>query len=281
MGKQKETSREELERFPQFTPDYAFSTHFDLDTGKHYAFPKERENQIRAILSKCIEPHLQAVPFREKPTGLDRFLHNAVRALAIYIHQHKSLPSFDRERARKAINNALNALRPAQQELQAIAAWPELVAYLQRIYLGADKHDQFPGANKRQYLAAERLHKAEFEAFQKISPTTVVGQLSPLESLLMVAEERVKFRPGDPQRKDHVQEFVDCIGLAWICGTGRLPTYSKVSGRSRGPSPFAALMIAINTQILPKHMQSQNYFRDYAQKSVKRLKQEFPELQSR
>jgi hypothetical protein len=89
----------------------------------------------------------------------------------------------------------------------------------------------------------------------------------------MLATERVKFQPGDYQRKELVQNFVDELAFAWMCGTGRVPTYSKPSKRSKNPSPFAALLTAVNG-VLPNTLQSRNNFRDYAQRSVKRMRKE-------
>jgi hypothetical protein len=71
------------------------------------------------------------------------------------------------------------------------------------------------------------------------------------------------------------------MAFAWATGTGKLPTYSKPSRRSRNQSPFAALLTTINKQFFNTELQSQNDFRDHAIKSVKWLKAKYPQLQVR
>jgi hypothetical protein len=293
MAKQKETSREELARFPQFVPDESFSPHyFDLETGEYHIFPKERGEQIRETLTNYIRPHLQSVTFRGKPTSLDCFLKHAVHALGVYIHQHNLLPDFDRKQAKQTLDDARDAVLAAQQKLQAIMAWPELARFVERIFVQAGKikiddgHPLLeqnskvgePNIGEPEVLTRKlRLYDEMRDEFRKFSPQTLWDLLFRLEPVLTLAAERVKFQPGDYQRKYYVQEFIDELAFAWICGTGRLPTYSKMSERSHNPSPFAAFLTGVNS-VLPECMQSANSFRDYAQKSVKRMKEEFPEL---
>jgi hypothetical protein len=293
MAKQKETSRDEPARFPEFSPDETFSPlHFDMGTGAYSAFSKDREEEINRILGDCIRPLLQsAASFRGKPTGLDRFLSNANRALAVYIDQHDPRRSFDRAKAGDLLRKAIEATSSARETLESIAAWQELTAYTQRIFvhageirrdrpLEADDEVQAelrpiaPGLDRSVNPLEKLLRSRDLarDEFCKFSPQTLATRLRQLEPVLTLAAEHVKFQPGDYQRKELVQNFVDELALAWMCGTGRVPTYSKPSKRSRNPSPFAALLTAVN-RILP--VQSRNNFRDYAQRSVKQMKKEF------
>ena len=286
MAKQKVTPREELARLPQFASDEGFSPdRFDFGADKYRVFPEEREIEIRKVLADCIRPSLRSVTFLDEPTSLDRFLDNAIRALAVYIQQCDSRPSFDRAKAGDALRNAIEAVCTARERLQSIAKWRELADFVETVFVRAGKTEQATRADKtrQQQILSERtlarelrLHDEPQEIFQKFSPQTLAVKLLQLEPVLMLAAERIKLQPGDHQRNEHIQRFVDEIAFAWICGTGQFPTYSKQSRRSRNPSPFAALLIAMNKTILPEHMRSRNDFRDYAQNSVKRMKQRFP-----
>lgn len=292
MAKQKETSREELARFPQFAPDESYSP----------LYPKDREDEIKNVLTRCIRPRLQSVMFLDEQTSLDRFLRHAIHALAVYIHKSNSNRNFDRAQAACRLREAVGSVCTARERLESITGWPELTAFVESILVHAGKTNRNRGAEDearkefnqsspqiriddreqqlRSLIRELRLHDKEREEFHKFSPQTLAAQLRRLEEVLMVAAERVKFQPGDYQRKDFVQKFVDEIAFAWICGTGQLPTYSKPSHRSRNQSPFADLLIAINGTILPDHIRSRNDFRDYGQNSVKLMKQMFPELLS-
>ena len=136
MAKQKETSREVLARFPQFIPDETFSPyHFDFETGTYSAFDKDREDEIKRILGNCIRPQLQsAASFCGKPTSLARFLNNAIHALAVYMHQHDPFRSFDREKARLVLRDAIEATSTARERLEEIAGWQELTAFVQSVF---------------------------------------------------------------------------------------------------------------------------------------------------
>jgi hypothetical protein len=284
MAKRKETSRDDLARVPQFIPDETFSPlHFDMETGAYSAFSRDREDEIKRILGDCIRPQLQsAASFRGKPTSLDRFLRNANRALAVYIDQHDPRRSFDRAKAGDLLRKAIEATSSARETLESIAAWQELAAYTQRIFVhaGEARRDRplepLEADDEVQAEVEKLLRMRDFarDEFCKFSPQTLAARLRQLESVLTLAAERAKFQPGDYQRKELVQNFVNELAVAWMCGTGRVPTYSKPSKRSRNPSRFAALLTAVNG-VLPDTIQSPNNFRDYAQRSVKQMRKEF------
>jgi hypothetical protein len=229
-----------LESLPQFRPGLGFDTdHVDIETGASLAFSPERHKQIRDLLEKHIQQYVQTVNWLDKPTGLERFLREAVSAIAIYIDQRKVQAAFDRKKAKRFLTDAADAVSAAQKKMQAIEGWAELSSFLERLLAKV-------GTGPENEMSEETLMGRERRILRGLEPKQLALLLSQLEPLLTLAAERVQFQPGDFQRDDAAQNFVDEMASAWIAGTGCLPTYSRQSSRSRRPSPFAELLIAIN-----------------------------------
>jgi hypothetical protein len=271
-----------LEPLPQFRPGVGFDTdHVDIETGASLAISPERHKQIRDLLEKHIQPYVRTVNWLDKPTELERFLREAVRAIAIYLDQRNVQTAFDRKKAKKFLTDAADAVSAAQKKLQAIAGWTELSSFLERLLaaVGTGREKNFKMSEETLLQFHKRTRKERKRRILRgLEPKHLALLLSQLEPLLTLAAERVEFQPGDFQRDDAAQNFVDEMALVWIAGTGCLPTYSRQSTRSRRPSPFAELLIAINEKVFESKIRSHNDFREYALKSVKRMKERFPEL---
>jgi hypothetical protein len=271
-----------LDALPQFQPGGGFDIdHVNTETGSVSGFSPQRRKKIRKVLTEHIERHVRTVDWLEMPTGLERFLREAEHAIAIYLDQRNLQFAFDREKAKAYLRKAAGAVSAAQKKLQAIVAWTELSSFLERLFaaVGAGRKNGF----KMSEEALSQFHKKTRKERKRgilrgLEPKHVALLLSQLEPLLTLAAERVEFQPGDYQRDNAAREFVDAMAFAWICGTGRLPTYSTPSPRSRRPSPFAELLTAINAKILDSKTRSSKSFRSYALQSVNRMKERFPDL---
>jgi hypothetical protein len=279
------TNKDALKKLPQFRPSPSFDIHnADVETGSFSAFPPERLKEIKNLLTEHIQLHVRVVDWSGEPTGLERFLREAVNAIAIYINHRGVEPAFDRNRAKILLTRANEAVCVAQAQLQAIAAWPELATFLERLFVGTGKETSSTSRHMRKQVS-ESSSKASNQMKRKtlgiLDPKSLAILLLQVEPLLTLAAERVEFQLGDFQRDDAAREFVDAMAFAWICGTARLPTYSSPSTRSRKPSPFAELIAAVNERIFSSGIRSPNNFREYGQGSVKRMKDEHPELVKR
>jgi hypothetical protein len=264
-----------LQALPQLRQPEGFDI-VDFETLS--GFEPERRGEIRKVLTKYIEPYLR----RDEPTALEQFLRETEHAIAIYKYQYNVQPtdnmqlSFDRRKAKTYLSKAATAVSTAQKSLQAIAGWPELSRFLERLFLAHRNGTQNQRVRHektvlQQIKLIEKSSK-EREAFRSIQPEHLSDDLFNLKLLLILAAKRVTFQPGEVQRNDAAREFVDAMASAWFAAAGRRPTYSKPSPHSRRPSPFAELLTAINEKILDGKTRSANYFREYALQSVKRTK---------
>jgi hypothetical protein len=276
------TGADFLDALPQFQPGGGFDIdHVNTETGSVSGFSPQRREEIRKVLTEHIEPYVRTVNWLDEPTGLERFLREAESAIAIYLDQRNVQPAFDREKAKAYLGKAADAVSAAQKKLQAIAGWPELSSFLERLFAteGTGRENGFKMSEETLSQFHKKTRRERKRGILRdLEPKHVALLLSRLEPLLTLAAERVEFQPGDYQRDDAAREFVDLLAFAWICGTGRLPTYSTPSPRSRRPSPFAELLTAINEKILDSKTRSSNSFRSYALQSVDHMKERFPDL---
>jgi hypothetical protein len=111
------------------------------------------------------------------------------------------------------------------------------------------------------------------DKFRRISPLELAAQLLELEAVMTLAAEKVTFQPGDFQRIQYAQKFVDELANAWLSATGELPTYSKPSRRSRNLSKFAAMLNIINQEVLSEGKFLSNSLQYYGQRAVKNIGQ--------
>jgi hypothetical protein len=271
------SDRATLDRLPQFEPDVSFDIHdFDIESGTYRAFPTDRESQLIRILSECVAPYVRLTEWNGKPTNLDRYIEAARLAVAIYVYQRKKQSQYDRAKAKELLIKTHNDIFRAWKSLIALSQRRELMDYLENVYLATTNSSE--PSEKRSAGALKRglrKYKIRLESFSKIAPHVAAVNLGRLEPIIMLAAERVGYQAGDYQRDSIAQKFTDEMAFAWPTGTGKLPTYSKPSRRSRNQSPFAALLTAINKQFFDPELQSHNDFRDHAVKSVKLLKAKF------
>jgi hypothetical protein len=76
------TDKDALKKLPQFRPGPSFDIdHINIQTGSLSAFPPERLKEIRNVLTEHIQSHVRVVEWSGEPTGLERFLREAVKAI--------------------------------------------------------------------------------------------------------------------------------------------------------------------------------------------------------
>jgi hypothetical protein len=263
-----------LEVLPQFGP----ATGLDI---RYADINPRRRQKIRKLLTGCIEPYVRT----DEPNALGRFLRETEHNVAIYIDQRNAQqPAFDREKAKKYLRKAANTVHAAQKDLQAIAGWPELSSFLERLSVrrarawqnaarGRDEPGRSEGGPSNSLLHEIKLiekAKKERELLQAVQPRHLADVLFQLEPLLIIAIERVAFQSDED---DAARNFTDAMASAWFDATGRLPTCAKKSIRSRGSSPFVELLTVINQKIFKPKMRSPNNFFQYGVKSVSRMKE--------
>ena len=123
------TPRSDLDRLPQFEPDHTFR----LDETQHESglpFPESRARQIRDVLSSAMKDHVRKARFQGKSTSLERFLGNAMLAIATYESRSLRRRAYDRGRASKLLKEVRVALWAFQRALERTVEWKQLDRYL-------------------------------------------------------------------------------------------------------------------------------------------------------
>ena len=254
MPSRPRTPQSDLDRLPQFEPDHTFR----LDETQHESvlpFPESRARQIRDVLSSAMKDHVREACFHGKPTSLERFLGNAMLAIATYESRSLRRPASDRGRASKLVKEVRAALWAFQRTLERTVEWKQLDRYLESLFVAARKqnerqHDEREGKRSAAKLTASRI-AAKDEAGRPVSSrfSREIAERGPepiklLEPLLALAVEKLEFQPGDFQRDEIVREFVDAMMFAWMSATGVRPTISKSK-----PLAFQRLLATINQEI--------------------------------
>ena len=263
------TPQSDLDRLPQFEPDHTFG----LDETHHESglpFPESRARQIRDVLSSAMKDHVREARFQGKSTSLERFLRNAMLAIATYESRSLRRRAYDRGKASKLLKEVRVALWAFQRALERTVEWKQLDRYLTSLFVAARKQnerqhvahaaDRRPDATVKRYARAllearklADLYRAEFRAR---SPRGILNQLRHLEALLSLALEKLELQPGDVQRDEIAREFASAMMLAWMSATGVVPTISKSK-----PLPFQRLMATINRDILKAEVRHPTDFR--------------------
>ena len=251
------TPQSDLDRLPQFEPDHTFR----LNETQHESvlpFPESRARQIRGVLSSAMKDHVREACFHGKPTSLERFLDNAMLAIATYESRSLRRCTYDRRRASRLVKELRDALWALQRALERTVEWKQLDRYLESLFVAARKqkkrqHEEHaigrrPDAKLSVGALLEALELGDRyqEQFRARRPGELLNRLQFLEPLLALAVEKLEFQPGDFQRDEIVREFVDTMMFAWMSATGVRPTYSKSKSR---PSPFQRLLATINQEI--------------------------------
>jgi hypothetical protein len=264
-----------LNELPKFLPEYGFDiVRFDFDSGEHRVFEPAKEKRFIEVLAGYVGQHSKAFQSSKQADAVDKFVNKVRHAIAAYQHRRGKHPQFDRANAKTVLNEALDAVATAYNKLDCIAHWRELSHFLEQIYgrMGRQEQTQLEGSIAEATVREIERVERQLAAYREFSPWVMMGKLWHLKVVLALAAERIEFHPGDFQRDDIAQEFVNELALAWNSATGRLPTCSRPSRRSQKPSPFAALLAAINRGILDPELQSPNDFLEYGIKAVKWLK---------
>jgi hypothetical protein len=288
MPSRPRTSRTDLDSLPQFEPDHTFR----LEEGRHESalpFAESRIRQIRDVLSWAMKDHVRQARFLGEPTSLERFLGNAMLAIATYESRSLRRRAYDRERAHSLLDKVHRALCAFQRALERTVEWKQLERYLESLFVADRKR------HRRQHVAVAasgqpaamlRRHARELvrqreradryrEQFGLRSPRAILKQVGLLEPLLTLALEKLEFQPGDAQRDEIVREFADAMVFAWKSATGAIPTISKSK-----PLPFQRLLATINREILEPEIRHRTDFQypavRAADMSRKREKGEIP-----
>ena len=263
------TPKSDLDRLPQFEPDHTFR----LDETQHesgFPFPESRARQIRDVLSSAMKDHVREARFQGKSTSLERFLRNAMLAIATYESRSLRRRAYDRGKASKLLKEVRVALWAFQRALERTVEWKQLDRYLTSLFVAARKQnerqhvahtaDRRPDATVKRYARAllearklADLYRAEFRAR---SPKGILNQLRHLEALLSLALEKLELQPGDVQRDEIAREFASAMMFAWMSATGVVPTISKSK-----PLPFQRLLATINRDILKAEVRHPADFR--------------------
>jgi hypothetical protein len=218
-----------------------------------------REARRRDFLVREIKTYAQSVEWEGKPTGVDRFVKNGLAAIAWYVRESKVRERVrDRQpKAEKLFARGAKALKSAAAVLEKISGKPELSSYLTDLYMNRPK----PSSICDQHGAADgeirpdddeehlRRWTAQREAYQEISPANTARSMMHLEPVLRLAAERLKWKPGDYQKKPAAKVFVEEMIMAWVSGTGKIPTCATPNPRSKNDSAFLAILKRINSEI--------------------------------
>jgi hypothetical protein len=274
------TPKEWLAKLPQFEPDYSIPYHhIDFDGGKHTRFSPEREEKIKSLLTDFIRGYARSVNWEGKLTGVDRFVENAMLAIATFEYRRNKMTKFDRQLAKVTLRTTVDKILDALRALEEIAANRELAHFLEEIFVAAHvKAEHRPTDRSQKLSSAIRRSSRWLEIYQECSPDMMVAQLMRLEPILSVAAERVEFQWGDFQRDEIAEELCNDLAFAWISGTGQLPTFSKSNPRLRNKSAFAELLSLVNNSMLDPLYRHENNFRTYGVKARDLMRKSFPSL---
>jgi hypothetical protein len=262
------TPKEDLEKLPQFEPDYCERPNFS----------SEREAHIRKLLADFIGIHIRSVEWDGELTGMDRFIKNAILAIARFEHRRGIEGNFDRGIAKDALKQTVGMVLDTRRALEQIARNRELSKFLENIFVTDIRGNDTETKPGRSITSAFRRSRGVLEAYKKIAPQALADHLMSLEPILTIAVERVEFQAGDFQRDSIAQDLSDDLALAWISGTGKLPTFSRPHPRLRHKSSFAELLSLVNNSIIEPQFRHKTDFRNHGVNSRNRMRKKFPGL---
>lgn len=248
---------------------------YDEASESYSPFPLDRENEIRDVLTEFIKQRIRTASWVGKPTGKDRFLTNALLAIADYEAQRDMQARFDRAKAKVQLDELAVNLTKTIDSLQRVSEWRELDQYLEDVFddLPGGSIEEKPKTNRKASLKQIFANRdAMAKRYKKYSPFHVSMELRTLKDIVAIAAGQVAFGYGDARRDAIAQRFANELAFAWGSGTGKAPTYSRPNHVSVKPSPFASMLHLINTHILKPEHRSQNGFREYGVKAVKEIK---------
>jgi len=166
--------RSDLDRLPQFEPDHTFR----LNETQHESvlpFSESRARQIRETLLAAMKDHVRKAHFQGKPTSLERFLGNAVLAIATYESRSLRRSTYDRRRAHRLLKEVRGALWTFQRALERTVEWKQLDRYLESLFVADrkqyDRQHILKQQQERQHLLKqlqERQHLLKQQERQRI-----------------------------------------------------------------------------------------------------------------
>ena len=130
------TPRSDLDRLPQFEPDHTFRLN-ETQHERVLPFPESRARQIRDVLSAAMKDQVREARFQGKSTSLERFLRNAMPAIATYESRSLRRRAYDRGKASKLLKEVRVALRAFQRALERTVDWKQLDRYLTSFFVAA------------------------------------------------------------------------------------------------------------------------------------------------
>jgi hypothetical protein len=304
------SSRADLDRLPQFEPDRIFR----LDEHDSVLpFHESRARQIRDVLSSAMKDHVREASFQGEPTSIDRFLNNAMRAIAMYENQSLKSRAHDRKRAGKLVKEARAALLAFQRALEPIVEWKQLDGYLERFFVADRKqktlqHEEREGrllAALRDDLQPTHGHTVEwkkldqylkkpFAADRKLS---VVGALR--RQLKLGDQYRAQFRARSPRKLLEWLKFLEPLlslssqKLEFQAGDFQrneivrkfaddmVFAWMSATGavppisKSKRPSVFQRLLATINREILKPETMHRTDFRSPAVVAAERARKRY------
>jgi hypothetical protein len=228
-----------------------------------------------------MKDHIREARFQGKSTSIERFLRNAMLAIATYESRILRRRAYDRGRASKLLKEVRVAHGAFQRALERIVGWKQLDRYLTTLFVAARKQNErehlAPAADRRPDATVKRRVRALLEArkladlyraeYRARSPRGILNQLRHFEALLSLALEKLELQPGDVQRDEIAREFASAMLFAWMSATGVVPTISKSK-----PLPFQRLLVTINRDILKAEVRHPTDFRYPAVFAVERAR---------
>jgi hypothetical protein len=201
-----------------------------------------REAHRRDFLVREIKNHAQVIEWEGDPTGADRFVKNGLAAIRWYVLESEVRCRVqDRQPiAQELFARGTEALKCAAAVLEEISENHELSSYLAGLYMNGPR----PSSSRDL-----KRWTRQREAYEKISPANAARSIMHLEPVLALAAEQLKRKPGDYQRNPTVNVFVEEMMLAWVSGTGQIPTCATRNSKSKNDSPFLAMLKRINSEI--------------------------------
>src|SRR5579871_4066964 len=164
MPSRPRTLKADLDSLPQFEPDHTFKLE-KIEYESALPFPKNRTRQIRDVLSSAMKARVREACFQHKPTSLERFIGNAMLAIATYESRSLRRRAHDRKRAHRLLAEVRGALRAFLRLLERTVEWTQLGRYLESLFIAHLKqHEQQHILTQQQ--EQQRIRKRRQELLQ-------------------------------------------------------------------------------------------------------------------
>ena len=135
-----------------------------------------------------MKDHVRKARFQGKPTSLERFLGNAMLAIATYESRSLRRRAYDRGRASKLLKEVRVALWAFQRALERTVEWKQLDRYLESLFVAARKQ------NERQHMSTQARKQQAIPTRQLQRVTRV------LEAIKRADRYRASFARDRPEK---------------------------------------------------------------------------------